>query len=63
MKGLGIFLIIGGAGLIAGSRLSARITDPLNARITGNPHNDRRAYVLVGVGLIVLGAAVLAGLA
>jgi uncharacterized membrane protein YidH (DUF202 family) len=63
MNGLGVFLILAGAALIAASRLAARVTDPINERVTGRPFNDRRAYVLVGVGLIILGVAVLAGLA
>jgi len=63
MNGLGVFLVFAGAALVVGSRVAARATDPLNQRITGRPHNDRRAYVLVGVGFIILGVAVLAGLA
>jgi hypothetical protein len=63
MNGFGVFLVLAGAALVAWSRLAARVTDPLNQRITGRPYNDRRAYVLVGVGFIILGVALLAGLA
>ena len=63
MNGLGIFLVLAGSALIAGSRAAARVTDPLNQRITARAFNDRRAYILVGIGFIVVGAAVLAGLA
>jgi len=61
--GFGSFLVFAGTGLIAGARLAAHTTDRLNEGITGRKHHDQRAYVLVGVGLIILGVAVLAGLA
>ena len=62
MNWFGIFLVLAGAGLIAGSRAAARITDRLNQRIALRAFNDSRAYIVVGIGLIILGAPVLTGL-
>lgn len=51
----GAFLVLSGAALIAGARLTASPTDALNS-------GRRRVYLLIGVGFIVVGVAVLAGI-
>jgi len=39
---------LAGIALIVGSRAAARLTDPINERLTGRVHRGRRGYILVG---------------
>jgi hypothetical protein len=59
----GTILMLIGIALILGRAAIARVTDPLNTRITGRQHRDGRGYVLVGIGLIIVGASAFFGLA
>jgi hypothetical protein len=59
--GFGSILILVGIALIVGSRAAAAVTDPINERLTGRVHRGRRGYVLVGIGVLIVGVAALAG--
>jgi len=61
--GLGTLLVIAGALLAMASRRIAAITDPLNERITRRKYRDARGYVLVGIGIIIVGLAIAFGFA
>jgi formate hydrogenlyase subunit 3/multisubunit Na+/H+ antiporter MnhD subunit len=53
----GAFLVLSGAALIAGARFTTSAADGLNGQVRGR----KRIYLLIGVGFIIVGIAVLAG--
>lgn len=61
-KPFGVAVAALGIALIIGAQKISGLTNRINEQITRRPHDDHRAYVLVGVGLLILGVATWFGL-